>query len=34
MSQTPIRYVALGDYFKGTGNDNPYDAKLIVKYLF
>ncbi len=27
-------YVVLGDYYKGTGNDNPYDAKLIVKYTF
>lgn len=27
-------YVTLGDYYKGTDNDNPYDAKLIVKYTF
>lgn len=27
-------YVVLGDYFKGTAFDNPYDAKLIVKYTF
>ncbi len=27
-------YVVLGDYFKGTAFDNPYDAKLIVKYSF
>lgn len=27
-------YVFLGDYFKGNDYENPYDAKLIVKYSF
>jgi len=27
-------YVVLGDYFKGTGADNPYDLKLLAKFAF
>jgi hypothetical protein len=27
-------YVVLGDYFKGTGADNPYDLKLLAKFTF
>jgi hypothetical protein len=27
-------YVVLGDYFKGTSFDNPYDVKLIAKFAF
>ena len=27
-------YVVLGDYFKGTGADNPYDLKLLAKFSF
>lgn len=27
-------YVVLGDYFKGTGADNPYDVKLLAKFAF